>query len=267
MEEAVEHAANGEGGGGHEGGNEHLFNIVHFASEALHQQWIADWINVIYSFLIMIMILIVFAMVAKNMQRIPGRFQNFIELLFGAFEGLVTDTLGHKNGRAFLPLIGTLFIYILIMNLNGLIPVIGHSPSASLNITLSLALFVFLTVHAHGIREMGLGGYLKHYAGWPSHGKPTGIDIALTPLMFPLHIIGELAKPVSLSLRLFGNITGEDVLIFIFVTLLGSTVVWFIPLQFFMYPIALLGNTIQATVFAMLSMIYILTMSHHGEEH
>jgi F-type H+-transporting ATPase subunit a len=80
--------------------------------------------------------------------------------------------------------------------------------------------------------------------------------------MFPLHIIGELAKPVSLSLRLFGNITGEDALIAIFVVLMA-----FVPLQLFMYPIVIIGSTIQALVFAALSTVYILMMMPHEEAH
>jgi F-type H+-transporting ATPase subunit a len=84
----------------------------------------------------------------------------------------------------------------------------------------------------------------------------------MVPLMFPLHIIGELAKPVSLSLRLFGNITGEDALIAAFVMLMA-----FVPLQFFMYPIVLIGSSIQALVFASLTTVYILMMSPHEESH
>ena len=166
------------------------------------------------------------------------------------------DILG-PEGRTYVPLIGTLFIYILIMNLAGLVPILGHSPSSSLNITLSLALTVFVIVQVHGIRSLGIVGYIKHFADLPD--KPHIAQWILSPLMVVLHVIGELAKPLSLSLRLFGNITGEDVLIAVFVMLVAFT-----PLHVFMYPIALLGSFIQALVFAMLSTVYIMLMSPHN---
>lgn len=253
----VEHATEHEGG--HEGGF-HLWNIVTWLSERLHQPWMEENLNVIYSFICMIAVLIMFIAAARKLKRIPSRFQNFIEIYVSAIDSFTTDMLGHKNGRMYIGLVGSLFIYILFMNLFGLVPVIGHSASSNLNITLSLALMVFLVVHAHGLRELGFVGYIKHYLGFPAHGKPSVIDICLAPLMFPLHLVGEFAKPVSLSLRLFGNITGEDVLIFIFVTLIV-----FVPLHFVVYPIALLGSLIQATVFSMLTTVYIMSMSHHDE--
>ena len=237
----------------------HLQNIVGLISEWTHQPWIGDWVNVIYSWLIMLLLLLFFASAARHMQKLPGRLQNFVEMAIGGLDRFVQDILG-PEGRAYVPLIGTLFIYILVMNLAGLIPVLGHSPSSNLNITLSLALFVFVTVQIHGIRNLGIIGYVKHFADLPE--KPHPIQWTLSPLMFLLHIIGELAKPVSLSLRLFGNITGEDVLIAVFVGLVA-----FVPLHVVIYPIALLGSAIQALVFAMLTTVYILLMSPHKEEY
>jgi F-type H+-transporting ATPase subunit a len=219
------------------------------------------WVNIIYSYLIMGLLLGFFVYVANHMKKHPGRLQNSVEYLFGTLDSFVQDVLG-KHGRTYVPLLGTLFIYILVMNLFGLIPILGHSPSSNLNVTLSLALFVFVTVQIHGLRHLGIIGYLKHFMDLPDK-NPNPIQIFLAPLMFLLHIIGELAKPVSLSLRLFGNITGEDVLLAVFVTLLAG---YFIPIQVFIYPIALLGSFIQALVFALLSTVYILLLSPHEEE-
>ncbi len=213
----------------------------------------------------MIIIISFFAIVARSMKKHPGRRQNFVELIFGGLDSFVQDVLG-PQGRKYVPLVGTLFIYILFMNLFGLVPFIGHSPSSSLNITLSLALFVFLTVQYHGMKSLGLKGYFLHFCDVPEK-NPHKAQIIMAPLMFLLHLIGELAKPVSLSLRLFGNITGEDVLIAVFVMLLAATPVWFLPTQVAVYPIALLGSFIQALVFALLSTVYLLLMSPHEEEH
>ena len=244
---------------GAEEGMVHLQNWVTVIAETRHQPWMEQWVNVIFSFMIMLLILAFFAGIARRLEKLPGPWQNFAEMVMGGLDNFVHDILG-PEGRAFVPLIGTLFIYILVMNLAGLVPFLGHSPTSSLNITLSLALFVFITVQGYGIRRLGIIGYMKHFADLPK--KPTAVQWCLVPLMFPLHIIGELAKPVSLSLRLFGNITGEDALIAIFVVLMA-----FVPLQLFMYPIVIIGSTIQALVFAALSTVYILMMMPHEEAH
>jgi F-type H+-transporting ATPase subunit a len=260
--------AGGEAHGESHEGVPHLQNVVTIIAEGVDKLAhnaqasanLINWVNVIYSIAIMLMLLIFFAWAARRLKREPGRWQNAVEMAFGTLDNFVQDVLG-PEGRKYVPLIGTLFIYILTMNLFGLVPVLGHSPSSSLNITLSLALFVFITVQIHGIMALGLIGYIRHFADLPE--KPHPVQIILSPLMFFLHVIGELAKPVSLSLRLFGNITGEDVLIAVFVLMAAGKL---IPLQLFVYPIALLGSFIQALVFALLTTVYILLMSPHKEE-
>ena len=243
-------------------GAPHLLNVVAWLAEKFNLPVLEDWVNVVYSYAIMLIIFLIFWLTSRNLKKEPGRMQNFVEMLFGWLEGFVTELLGVR-ARKYVALVGSLFIYILFMNLFGLVPWLGHSPSSNLNITLSLALVVFITVQFHGIRELGIVGYLAHFADLPTHRKPNIIEISLSPLMLVLHLIGELAKPMSLSLRLFGNITGEDTLIAIFVILLAH---WFIPLQTFMYPIAILGSFIQALVFTLLTTVYLMQMSPH-EEH
>jgi len=275
IENGGEHAA--EAAGGHGGGiSTHLTNWIAIIVNYLHSkgydeaaELIHQFENVIFSWIIMAIIAIFFIAIAKNLDRIPGRAQNFAEMIFSALDNFVKDVLG-SSGRTYVPLVGTLFIYILCMNLGGLIP-FGHSPSSSLNITLSLALVVFFTVQIHGIRGLGFVGYIKHYMGLSK--KPHIVEIFLAPLMLVLHVIGELAKPVSLALRLFGNITGEDVLLAVFVgliayltkTMAGVEIPF--PLQLMVYPIVLLGSAIQALVFSLLTTVYILLMSPHEEEH
>jgi F-type H+-transporting ATPase subunit a len=150
------------------------------------------------------------------------------------------------------------------MNWMGMVP-FGHSPSTSLNITASLAILVFLYAQWVGISRLGIIGYLDHLAGQPRDA----VTWAMVPLMFPLHIIGELAKPMSLALRLFGNITGEDVLIAVFVGL-GVAILSFspvgLPLQTPFYFLGIILSAVQALVFSLLATIYILLMLPH-EEH
>jgi F-type H+-transporting ATPase subunit a len=201
----------------------------------------------------------------RHRRLVPGRLQNTIEYLIEAVDNFICGILGPR-GRRYVPFLGSLFVFILFMNLAGLVPGL-KSPTANLNQTLALALCVFLYVQYTGMRNFGLKGYLFHMAGEPRDP----ITIALVPIMLPLHIIGELAKPMSLSLRLFGNITGEDVLIVIFVTL-GIGMIGFmhlpigIPLQVPFIFLAILTSTIQALVFTLLSTVYFLMMMPH-EEH
>ena len=190
--------------------------------------------------------------------------QAFWELVGQTFVNFVESIMGPGNER-FVPLIGTLFLFILTMNLFGLIP--GFiSPSASLNTTVALALSVFCIVQFEGIRAHGIVAYLKHFAGEP---------IWLAPLMFPLHVIGELAKPLSLSLRLAGNVFAEDAVIAIVASLspflyLIVKAEWakewpLFPAQIIILPLMIFFGIIQAFVFSMLSAIYISLMV--GESH
>ena len=132
--------------------------------------------------------------------------------------------LGHENARRFFPLLGTLFVYIFAMNLFGLLPLMD-SPTSNLNITFALGLTVFVYVQYVGIRGLGIVGYVDHMLGSPRDV----LGWMVAPLMFPIHLMGELAKPISLSCRLFGNIFGEDMLLVAFVSL-GITTLSFLHL-------------------------------------
>jgi len=197
---------------------------------------------------------------------VPAGIQNFVEWVVEALSNMVVGILG-EPGRKLVPFIGTLFIYIFCMNLFGLIPGM-FSPTSKLNTTLALALCVFLYVQFTGIRNFGPLGYLHHLAGSPR----SAVEWFLVPLNLPLHIIGELARPVSLSLRLFGNITGEDMLLAIFATL-GVSILSFthlpigIPLHLPFIFLAILTSFVQALVFTLLTTIYFSLMSSHDEEH
>jgi F-type H+-transporting ATPase subunit a len=246
-------------------------NIIEILHEATHGQsalidFLFKYRIVAFSTVIwLIMGLLAFSAYRKR-TLIPGGMQNFVEWVVEGLSNLVTGVLG-ESGRKFIPFIGTLFVYIFCMNLFGLIPGM-FSPTSKLNTTLALAICVFLYVQYTGIRNFGIFGYLHHLAGSP---KST-VEWCLVPLNFPLHIIGELAKPVSLSLRLFGNISGEDMLLAIFATL-GVSIMSFmhvpvgLPLHVPFIFLALLTSFVQALVFTLLTTIYFSLMSHHDEEH
>lgn len=204
--------------------------LGHFAHEAAH---------VIHSWLVMIILIVGALLLVKGIQMIPRKGQNVIEVVIQSLENFMLEITG-PEGKAFFPYIATIFFYILISNLIGLIP--GFvSPTANVNTTLSLALCTFVLTHAIGIKHHG-AKYIKHFLG------PMPI---LAPLMLVIELIGHLARVMSLTMRLFGNIFGKEKLLGI---LFGLAGLYLAPL-----PVLFLGilvSFIQAVVFMLLSIMY-----------
>jgi F-type H+-transporting ATPase subunit a len=174
--------------------------------------------------------------------------------------------LGPQIDKHF-PLIGALFFYILTINMLGIIPGM-KSATSSLDLTLALALITFLYVQFWGIRNLGIVGYLDHLAGSPRDA----IGWAMLPVMLPVHILGELAKPVSLSCRLFGNIFGEDTLIVVFVgatalLIKASLVALAVPpmagITALFMMLQTLTSIVQALIFSLLATVYLYMMLPH----
>ena len=256
----------------HESGPKGFTNIIALVTSAFpHAPWahfLEHYEVLVFSLLVALLLMFVAHRASRAPQLVPSGLQNGVEMVVEGLSEFIISIIGPKNGPRFVPFLGTLFIYILSMNLFGLIPFM-HSPTSSLNVTVALALTVFVYVQYIGFKELGPLGWLDHMLGNPR--DLTGWLLA--PLMLPIHILGELAKPISLSCRLFGNIFGEDMLLVAFATL-GITMLPFkqlpfgIPLHAIFFPLALLGSALQALVFTVLSSIYILLMlphEHHDE--
>lgn len=257
--------------GGHQAGEDsgELPNIIGLIFGHKENPAITDiqyWENLIFAFFGGLLLVLVTRRVYTRRKIIPDPLQNFVELLVEYFYDFIYAILGDRT-RRFLPFLGTLFFYILFMNFMGLIPFL-KSPSTSINITASLAILVFFYSQYIGFKELGPAAWLDHLAGQPRDL----VGWLLVPLMLPIHIIGEFAKPFSLAARLFGNITGEDVLIYAFV-MLGISIMSAInvpvglPLQAIFIPLAILLSLIQALVFTVLATIYISLMLPHQEAH
>jgi F-type H+-transporting ATPase subunit a len=162
-----------------------------------------------------------------------------MEAIIGGFDSLIEDTMGH-HGRKFFPLIATLGLFILTANLIGIIPGF-ESPTANINTTASLAVVVFFSTHVVGVASHGLK-YFKQFMGpvwW------------LTPLMLPIEVISHLSRPLSLTVRLFGNIMGEDIVLGVVLLLVPLLV----PLPVFV--LMIFTSIIQTLVFMLLAMMYI----------
>jgi F-type H+-transporting ATPase subunit a len=237
--------------------------LEHAAPHAAWVEWVVRFEPVLFSILIALLLCIPAWLASRNPTRIPTTLQNLVEAIVDFLSRFVVDILGPKYGPRYVPFLGTLFIYIFAMNVFGLIPFM-HSPTASLNVTVALALTVFFYVQYTGLTELGLLGWADHMLGSPR--DLTGWLLA--PIMLPIHLLGELAKPISLSCRLFGNIFGEDMLLVAFATL-GISMLSFLhlpfglPLHALFFPLALLGSALQAMVFTVLSTIYFLLMLPH----
>jgi F-type H+-transporting ATPase subunit a len=200
----------------------------------------------------------------RKRERIPRGLQNALEMAVEGLERLLSTQLGPGAAR-FVPFLATLFLFILCMNLAGLIP--GFvSPTANLNTTLALGLVVFLTVQGYGLVANGPLGYLRHFAG-DVRGLPLLMVPVLVIIMFPLHIIGELVKPFTLSIRLYGNIFGDDSVLAQFNEMAPRILGIPIPIGLPIMGLALLVSFVQALVFTLLSAVYLSLFEPQHEAH
>lgn len=211
----------------------------------LFLQWIEQQLHlhigehVTYTWLVMLILIVVAFLATRAMTIVPTGVQNLMEVVVTGIEGLLDETMG-KEGKAYFPLIATFALFILVSNLIALVPGF-YPPTANLNTNAALALTVFVMTHAVGFKKHG-GAYLKHFMGpiwW------------LAPLIFIIEIIGHLARPLSLTLRLFGNMWGHEIVLMIFLMLVPL----FLPIP--MMFMGLLVAFIQTFVFTLLAMIYI----------
>jgi F-type H+-transporting ATPase subunit a len=183
----------------------------------------------------------------------PGYGQLTLETGVLAVRDLLVDNVG-PHGMKYLPVIGTFGILILISNLMGLIPGL-MSPTASTSVTFALGISSFVYYNAIGIRENGLVGHLKHFMG------PI---IWLAPLMFVIELISNLVRPMSLGIRLFGNLFGDEQILGT-ISGLAPWTKWGLPVL--IMPLSLFVAFMQTFIFVLLSILYISEVSHHHDEH
>jgi len=210
--------------------------LLFFETHWLHEHHL---VVVCYTWFVMAMLALFSFLATRRLSILPGGFQNVMEVIVEGFDNLLVETMG-PEGRPFFPLIATLGLYILTANLLGLVPGF-ESPTANLNTTASMALVVFVMTHLVGIRIHGIK-YVKHFLGpiwW------------LAPLMLVLELISHFARIISLSVRLFGNIMGEDKVLAVVVLL----VPFLVPLPVFV--LMIFTSFIQTIVFMLLAMMYI----------
>lgn len=204
--------------------------------------------HVTYTWVIMIGFMVMALGLRGAMKFIPTGYQNVMETIVSGLADFADSILGH-DGRKFFPLIGTLAFFIFLGNMIGIFPGCV-SPTSNLNTNLALALTVFFIYQYVGFKRHGFA-YLKHFMG-PA--------VWMAPLMFPIEVISHFARPVTLSLRLFGNIKGEDIVILVLGFLAPMGLLLPMPMLVF----AVFTSVLQTVVFMLLTMVYLAGALEEG---
>ncbi len=248
-----------------------------------HPLWVVEWVNallgplvaaalkplgydfhggeVIPNYLVMVMLIVaaitVMCLVMRSRLSVehPSKFQIVLEDAVLGMQGMLVEWIG-PEGKAFLPLIFTFGIFILLANYAGLVPGL-MAPTSNINVTLGCAITTWVYYHVQGFKRQGVVNYLKHFA------VPPGAPVWMAPLMLVIELISHASRLLSLSLRLFGNIFGEELVILI----LGSIIPFIVPLP--MMFLGLITGGLQAFIFVLLSIIYLqaAVATDHADEH
>ncbi len=223
--------------------------------------------SIFTAWLVMAVLVVLGFLASRSVSEVPGRFQGFIELIVQALVDFMKDAGGPAVVR-FLPLFGTLFLFALFSNWLGVIPLVGqiellHSPTADYHTNLALALTGFVWYQFAGIRQNGLG-YFTRWVNIPAFKEGPLVGVVMLVFVGPIEFFSELFRILTLTLRLWGNIWGGEIVLSVLSALLfvPSFVLPFIGLELFI-------GFIQAFVFAFLVLLYIILAleSHGGEEH
>ncbi len=222
--------------------------------------------TILTSWIVMLVILLVMILATRGMKTIPGRVQNVVEFAYESLQNFATG-LGGPAAARYVPLFAAFFLYILFSNWSGLVPPVGkveflRAPSSDVNITIGLALVSFSVFHIEGVRALGLKGYLSKF--FPLYEFRNGVGAGAIAMFVGLvELLLEFVKPLTLSMRLFGNIFGGEIALAVMTALTIALV-----------PVALVGlefllNFVQALIFSVLTLMFTVAAieSHHEEEH
>lgn len=217
------------------------------------------WYTVMFIIACILSMTLIWILKGKLSEDEPGGGQQTLEASVLAIRGMLVDIVG-PHGVKYFPVVMTFAVLILISNIMGLFPLF-MSPTAATSVTFALGLTSFFYYNIIGIKENGLFGHLRHFAGpiwW------------IAPLIFLIEIIGNLVRPMSLGLRLFGNMFADEAVAANIAALAPPYTQWVVPV--FLMPLGLFVAFIQTFVFVLLSMVYLSEVSHaphegHGEGH
>lgn len=222
--------------------------------------------SILTSWIVIAIVLTVMILATRGLREIPGRAQNLVEFIYEALSGFATSLGGPKAAR-YVPLFAAFFLFILFSNWIGLVPPVGkvtflRAPSSDVNITIGLALVSFTLFHVEGIRALGIKGYLAKF--FPFGEFRNGVGAGVIAMFVGLvELLLEFVKPLTLSMRLFGNIFGGEVALGVMTALTVAII-----------PVALVGlefllNFVQALIFSVLTLMFTLAAieGHHADDH
>lgn len=221
--------------------------------------------TILTMWMISVVLIVALLLVTRKREMVPGPAQNAIEALYDGLQGFAIS-LGGPRAKTYVPLFVTLFIYILLSNWSGLLPFVGRilyfrAPTSDVNITIGLALVSFAIFHIEGVRALGVGGYLSKF--FPIREFRNGLGTGVIAMFVGLiELMLEFVKPLTLSMRLFGNIYGGEVALGVILAL----TVAFVPVALF--GLELMLNAVQALIFSVLTLMFILAaIEGHDDEH
>jgi F-type H+-transporting ATPase subunit a len=222
--------------------------------------------SLLTGWIIMAIIVVLAILLSRGVQVVPSRAQNALEYVYEGLANFATS-LGGPAARRYVPIFAAFFLFILFSNWSGLVPFVGRvpalrAPTSDLNVTIGLALFSFVLFHVEGVRSLGVGGYLGKFFSLRAF-REEGIGAGVIALFVGvIEFLLEFVKPVTLAMRLFGNIYGGEVALGV-ITALTIAV---IPV--FMVGLEVLLNFMQALIFAVLTLMFtLIAIEGHGEEH
>jgi F-type H+-transporting ATPase subunit a len=214
-------------------------NIAHQDFIKLGAFTISD--TMIISWCIMVVLVLVSKMITRNLKMVPGKIQSLLELFITFIKEIAEGTLGKKTAKDYIHIGGTLFIYIFICNIIDIFPFpFLRTPTSDLTFTVGLAVMIFFMSQIGAVKKKG---FFKHYKGL----------FEPNIFLFPLNVVGELAKPVSHSFRLFGNITGGAII----VAIIGSFVNDILLPVFLQGYFGLFQGLLQSFIFMMIAFAYL----------
>lgn len=221
--------------------------------------------SILTMWIISLILIVTLIALTRGMKRVPGRGQNAIEALYEGLENFGLS-LGGPAAKRYIPLFVVLFVYILASNWSGLLPFVGRielfrAPTSDVNITIGLALVSFCIFHIEGVRRLGLGGYLSKF--FPFREFRNGVGSGVIGMFVGLvELMLEFVKPLTLSMRLFGNIYGGEVALGVITAL----TIAFVPLA--IYGLEVMLNLVQALIFSVLTLMFILAaIEGHDDDH
>ena len=242
-------------------------SVINLGSEEHHVATLFDFYpsitgSIIMSWIVMVVVIVPLILLTRSLKEIPGKIQNAMEFAIEGLSGFAMG-IGGPGAKPFITFFLACFLFIAVSNWSGLIPGVGRvhefrAPTSDVNVTVGLALVAFVYFHYQGVRALGIGGYLGKFFATKGAGP---IEKGINHFVGALEFFLELVKPITLAMRLFGNIYGGELAL----TVMTTITLAFVPLA--LYGLELFVGLMQGIIFSVLVLVFtMLAMEGHHEE-